>query len=61
VRLAASHVMAYLHVYDKPAWMRSWFCTIHGHVGDINGPVHYAVCQIIRSMTRQRERAEVSK
>lgn len=33
--------------FDPPREQRfwgTWFCTMHGKLGDINGPVHYAIC-----------------
>lgn len=36
----------------------TWHCEIHGLVGDINGPVHLAVCRDIRTLTKYRERRD---
>lgn len=30
---------------ETPSFSNTWWCVVHGHCGDINGPVHYAVCQ----------------
>lgn len=39
------------HCEFNPNWVtqlikfwETWFCVVHGLVGDINGPIHYAVC-----------------
>lgn len=34
----------------------TWNCVVHGLCGDINGPVHYALCPISGSIRRETER-----
>lgn len=33
----------------------TWHCAVHGPCGDINGPVHYAVCATLRKSEQLRE------